>query len=279
MSQFESEVPGPLRHNKPAFLAPGGMRAPAVRLLFLVFIREHGLKRATMEIQSHHISRGERAWRQGGGEQLVDTLPTRGPDFYRGIWSFPCGNDDPCAWSCWRKQEIRKVKEGPTGSCFRMGDLLIRRLSQASLHLREVEEIIILAPHDGGESSQVGDNRAVAILAVQPDHGLAQRKRLSFHIPTECPHRLPQFSSILAVARARCPRKRADPLMRMRLEYGCPSADGFTPLASEIPWSTHLVQTALGRGKIRSGWQGTLADRLPCAIHVEDEPVISLSIP
>lgn len=38
MAQFESEVPGPLRHDVPGFLPPGRVRAPAVRVLLSVFI-------------------------------------------------------------------------------------------------------------------------------------------------------------------------------------------------------------------------------------------------
>ncbi len=34
-----------------------------------------------MQVQSDHIRRRERAWRQGGVEQLVDVLTTRGADF------------------------------------------------------------------------------------------------------------------------------------------------------------------------------------------------------
>ncbi len=78
---------------------------------------------------------------------------------------------------------------------------------------------------------------------------------------------------------SRCPRKRANPLVCMGLEHGRSRPNGFTPLAPEIAWSTHLVQAALGRWEIRRGWQGALASSLPCAIHVEDEPVVSLSIP
>jgi hypothetical protein len=41
MSQFETEVPDPLRQNEPELLAPRGVRTPAGSRLFLVFIGEN----------------------------------------------------------------------------------------------------------------------------------------------------------------------------------------------------------------------------------------------
>ncbi len=38
MAQFESQIPGPLRHDVPGFLPPGRVRGPAVRVLLSVFI-------------------------------------------------------------------------------------------------------------------------------------------------------------------------------------------------------------------------------------------------
>ena len=38
MPQFETKIPDPLRKNMPELLAPGGVRAPAIYVLLLVFI-------------------------------------------------------------------------------------------------------------------------------------------------------------------------------------------------------------------------------------------------
>ncbi len=37
------------------FLAPRGMRVPAIHLLLLVLVSQHGLKRATVQVQVKHI--------------------------------------------------------------------------------------------------------------------------------------------------------------------------------------------------------------------------------
>jgi len=60
MTQFQAEVPDPLRENEPKLLAEGGVRTPAIRILLLVFIREHALECSPVQIEIHHISRGER---------------------------------------------------------------------------------------------------------------------------------------------------------------------------------------------------------------------------
>jgi hypothetical protein len=38
MAQFEPDIPYPLGHDLPGFLAPGRVAAPAVRVLLVVFI-------------------------------------------------------------------------------------------------------------------------------------------------------------------------------------------------------------------------------------------------
>ena len=92
------------------------MRTPAVRILLLILIGENRLERSPVQVELHHIGRGERARRQGRVEQLVDHLATRCADLRRGLGRRMRSDDDPCAWSCWGQQEIRAVKERATGS-------------------------------------------------------------------------------------------------------------------------------------------------------------------
>jgi hypothetical protein len=51
MPQFKAQVPYPLRKDLPKRLTAGGVRAPPVEILFLVFIREHGLKTAAVQVK------------------------------------------------------------------------------------------------------------------------------------------------------------------------------------------------------------------------------------
>ena len=166
MSHFEAEIPDPLRQNEPKLLTPGGVRTPAVGLLFLVFISKYALKGTSMQVESHHIGRSERFLRQGCVEQFVDHLAPRSANRSSGGGRRMRSDDHSCAWSGRRKTQSRKVKECPAGSRFGVGDLLIRWLGQASLHLRQVEEIVILASHHIGQSSQICHNGPIAILAI-----------------------------------------------------------------------------------------------------------------
>src|SRR5260370_14313560 len=51
MTQFQAQVPDPLRDNLPGFLSSGRMRTPPVGVLLLVFIGKHRLKGATMQVE------------------------------------------------------------------------------------------------------------------------------------------------------------------------------------------------------------------------------------
>src|SRR6266581_2980073 len=279
MPPFEAEVPDPLRQNEPKLLAPGGVRTPAVRILFLILIREHRLKSPAMQVQCHHISRSKRIHRQGREEQLVDDLTTRRADGRSGSGRRMRRDDHPCARSCRSQKQIRAVKERATRSRFGMGGLLVWWLGQAGLHLRKIEEIIVLASHDVGQASQICDNGTIAILAIQSRHGLAKLHRLRFHIRADRLHGLPEFSAIFTVARSRGPGEGAHPLVRVCLENGRARPDHFAPLAPQIARSADLVQPTLGGWEIRCARQGSLAGGLSRPINIEHQVVCSLPVP
>jgi hypothetical protein len=202
MPQFETEVPDPLREDLPKLLTPGGMRAPAIRILLLIFITEYALERSPVQIESHDIGRRERSLRQGCVEQLVDHRSTGGTDLRRELGRRMGGDDDPCVWPDGRKREIREVKECSTRSRFGMARLLVWGLRQAGLDSLHIEEIVVFAPHHIAKPCQIRHNSSVAILAVKTHDSLTQGKRLGLHRGAD---RLPQLSSVIAIACARCP--------------------------------------------------------------------------
>ena len=111
MPQFERRFQIHCARIKPKLLAPGGLRTPAVRLLFLIFI-ERTVSKAPRCKYSATTSAGVNACPRQGGVELVDDLPTRRADLRAGFGRRMRGDDDPCARSCRGQLQIRKVKEG-----------------------------------------------------------------------------------------------------------------------------------------------------------------------
>ncbi len=60
MSQLQAQVPHPLRHQLPALLSPGGVRAPAIRVDLLIFICQCRLEGPAMQIHLNDVRCGER---------------------------------------------------------------------------------------------------------------------------------------------------------------------------------------------------------------------------
>jgi hypothetical protein len=64
MPQFQAQVPDPLRHQLPAFLPPGRMRAPAIRVLLSSLVSQCRLKSAAMQVEFGDIGGGKRLLRK-----------------------------------------------------------------------------------------------------------------------------------------------------------------------------------------------------------------------
>src|SRR6266702_4711411 len=136
--------------------------------------------------------------------------------------------------------------------------------------------MIVLAPHDVGESRQICHDCPIAKLAIQTHHGLAHANLLGFHIGANRLEGPQQLSTVIAVA---SPRERSQPLMRVGLQQSGPRPEHFAPLASQIARSADLAQSALHGRQISRLGQGSLTGGLSRAIHIEDEVVRSLSVP
>src|SRR5690242_3413331 len=68
--KLQAEVPDPLRDHLPAFLSPGGVTAPSVKIEFAVFIGKQRLESAPMQVQLDDIRGSERRLRHIGEEEF-----------------------------------------------------------------------------------------------------------------------------------------------------------------------------------------------------------------
>src|SRR5881227_1307160 len=85
-----------------------------------------------------------------------------------------------------------------------------------------------------------------------------------------------QFCPVLAVARI---SKSGQPLVCMCLKDGGTGAHDFSALAPAVPRGTQRAQAPRWLRPIRCLGQGPLAGGLARPINVEDEEVVSLSVP
>ncbi len=172
MPQLKSQVPDPLADNLPTLLATGGMRAPAIWLLFQVFIRQGRFKRASMQVERHHISSGEGILRQSGQEQFIDEPVTGVADAALLLPRRMRGNDDPAGLAVPIDGHRWTVMERAADPALRMGEVLIGRQVQASPHLVPVEQMIVLAPRHVGQFRQVSQDGSGTLLPIQAHHGV-----------------------------------------------------------------------------------------------------------
>jgi hypothetical protein len=152
MSQFQTQVPDPLAEDLPELLPTSHMRTPAIRILFLILIGEDGLKRPTMQVQLHDISGGEGTTGQCRKKEFVDDVVSSRSDSGGLARGGMGGHNDAARRARGSHLQSRKIEEGTLGPAFRMCDLRIRRGEQASLDGLLIQQMIVLAAHDVGES-------------------------------------------------------------------------------------------------------------------------------
>jgi len=83
-------------------LATRGVRIPSVGVLLIVFVGQHSLKRAAMQIEVKHIRGCKRGRRKGADKQLVDgtiSFDANGGSRFRGRVS---GDNQTHGGSGWR---------------------------------------------------------------------------------------------------------------------------------------------------------------------------------
>lgn len=185
-------------------------------------------------------------------------------------------DDDANPLACFAQGVFRTIVESAHHSAFRVLELLIRREMHAGLHLSSLQELRVFAARDLRQSSQVGEDGPRAIVALQTEEGMLFGDIVGLHLRLDCRHSAAQFLSVRSVARI---ANAGEPRVRVRVEHRGACAHHFPALPSSGARGTQGTHTALGRGSIRTLWQGPLTSGLSRAIHVEDDPPTSLSIP
>src|SRR5579883_1844033 len=171
MSQFQPQVPHPLRDQLPALLPAGRVRAPAVWVLFAILIRENGLKGPAMQVEFDDIAGRERLLRQGGEEEFIDDAFPRHANWALFRVGGMGGYDHAAAESLRSHWHDRAVVEAAHHRTFATLLKLIGWQMQTSLHERMIKHTILLAASHKGEVSQIGKDGPRAILSIESQQG------------------------------------------------------------------------------------------------------------
>ena len=214
MSQFQAQVPYPLRDQLPAFLAPGGMATPSVGILLDVFVRECWLKGPTMQIQLDHIAGSERLLREVREEQFVDDAFPR--DTYRALLlgGWMGGHDHAAQHTVGSDRDIGTIVEGAYHLAFRALLELIGRQVQTRLNEWMIEDRVLLATGHKGEARHLGERGPCAILAVEPEQRAPWFKLRRGERARDRCQSLAQFLAVMAIASV---SETAELLIAMRL--------------------------------------------------------------
>src|SRR5205823_4751696 len=74
LAEFLAQIPHPLGKDLPDFLTWRRVGTPPITILLTIFISQHRLETATMQIELDHIGSGEAASGQGSEKELIDAL-------------------------------------------------------------------------------------------------------------------------------------------------------------------------------------------------------------
>src|SRR5260370_13040112 len=133
LAEFLAQITYQLRKNLRGVLTLGRVGAPAIAVLLEVFISQHGLEAAAMQVELDHIGGAEAERRQGREKQLVDhSLASHANRAGSGPGGM-CGDDHARAMSFGGHPQFSTLKQVPAGPTFRMQQLLMRAASDAPL--------------------------------------------------------------------------------------------------------------------------------------------------
>ena len=246
MPQFQAQGRDPLADHLPQLLSSRRMTAPTVGVLFQVFIGKRSFKGSPMQVEGHHIGRGEGTLGQLREEQFVDDAVAEESDLALRLPSGMGRDHHPTACARWPDGHLFAVVQGAHEGTFRTAELLISCQMQADLDLRSVKQLIVFAAHHKREASQVGEDGSGAILPIQTrePHALATAGARADRLGSL----LPPDAALPETCRSQRCAIRAEPLMGMGLQHGGAGAHDLPALASRVARGTERAQTPLGSG-------------------------------
>lgn len=214
MSQLQAQVPLPLRHHLPALLPPGGVAAPAIGILLVVFICQRRLESPPVQVQLDDIGGGECLLWQVGKEEFVNDTLTRDTH-----WTLPFASRVSCYdhaashafgphWHLWT------VVEAAHHLAFWALLELIWWEVQTCLNQWMIQDRVFLATGHKGEPGQINKHGSGPILAIEPQQGVCLWEVVRREIPCDGSFALTQFLPIPTVAPVTI---RAEPLVAVCL--------------------------------------------------------------
>ena len=144
------------------------MAAPAVGILFAVFVGEGRFKGATMQVHLDHIAGRKAVLRQVGEKQFVDHPSTGDADWARLGAGGMCGHDHAVGSSFRSHRNLGAIVEAANQLAFGTLLELIRRQVQACLNQGVIQHAVVFTASYKREARHIGKHRAQAILAIQP---------------------------------------------------------------------------------------------------------------
>src|SRR5712691_7297251 len=118
LAQFLAQIPYPWGKNLPGFLTTGRVGTPPIAVLLEVFISQHGLEAAPMQVELDHIGGAEAECRQGREKQLVDHSLASHANRAGSGPGWMGGDDHARAMSLCGHRQFSTLKQVPAGPTF-----------------------------------------------------------------------------------------------------------------------------------------------------------------
>ena len=200
MAQLQAHVPDPLTDDLPGFLSSGCMTAPAIRVLFVIFIGKGRFKSATMQVECHDIGGGEPILREMGEKEFVDHAFAGATDAALFLGRQVGSHHDAAAAARLPHRDIGAVVERAHQGAFRATEVGIGGQVEPRLHGRVIQHRVVFASHHEEEAVQICNDGPSAVEAVQSQQGTCLRQTERLEIATDDHQRECQFLPVLPVA-------------------------------------------------------------------------------